>query len=233
MRYWSRKSSPYQFRESKNIIEFLKDQFSNEIGFKRLVFRSHNLLERQITKHNLEDIFGKEIEIVFWEDLFPPNIDFPELAEPEAVFWNSSCSPKLFFGFDSSLCVLIGQAHPATKITWPSNKIYSNYFDQASSSILVDQNIELMQKIMDSDLKSNLNAPSFEIEGFAMKSSITKMLIENWNSRFTQERDALTQERDALTQERDALTQERDALLNSRIWKWTRALRIVKNFFKS
>jgi hypothetical protein len=48
----------------------------------------------------------------------------------------------------------------------------------------------------------------------------------------TQQRDELTQQRDELTQQRDELTQQRDALLNSTIWRLTKPIRHLINFFK-
>jgi hypothetical protein len=48
----------------------------------------------------------------------------------------------------------------------------------------------------------------------------------------TQQRDELTQQRDELTQQRDELTQQRDAVLNSTIWRLTKSIRHVINFFK-
>jgi hypothetical protein len=47
-----------------------------------------------------------------------------------------------------------------------------------------------------------------------------------------QQRDELTQQRDELTQQRDELTQQRDDLMDSTIWKVTKPLRNIVNFFK-
>jgi hypothetical protein len=234
MRYWGKRGSQYGFKEQKTIKDYLRDDFLPTREFGRLIFRSHWALEDELTKSDLGDIYGEKVDIVLWEELFPPNLEFPELAEPEAVLWNSLHSPKFFFGFDSSLCVLVGQEHPATKIVWPNYDIYRTFFDLSMSAKIVDESVDSMQKLLNIDLKSNTKAVSINTDGCAIEYFITKNIFWNWKIQLTHERDALTHERDALTherdaltQERDALTQERDALINSKSWRVTYLFRIV------
>jgi hypothetical protein len=221
MRYWAMPSSHYEIRQDRNLKDYLCEEFSKLGDFTRVVFRLDPRFNHLIGITELQKVFGSKIEIVLWEELFSADTDFPELLEPESVIWNTKNHPGLFFGFDSSLNVLVGNVWARTTIIWPNQSIYEEYFKWPRSTVFVSEQVQWMKAVKNVLLERN----DFEIEidGFAIEESITQMYLR---SAF-QERDALTQERDALTQERDALTQERDALANSMIWRRTLFIRRV------
>jgi hypothetical protein len=81
------------------VIDYLRDELSHLKKFQRLIFRPHPWFQNDIKKQELGVIFGPGVQIEFWDDLFNPYPDFPELTEPEAILWNVQGSPKYFFGF--------------------------------------------------------------------------------------------------------------------------------------
>jgi hypothetical protein len=248
MRHWSMESLPfYRFKELNSVHDYLKSELTNLGGIKRVIFRSHPWFDDQFSHSDLVEVFGSDVEIVTWENVFTPNLDFPELTQPEAVFWQTNQGPGFFFGFDSSLVLLVSQEFKETEILWPDRRNYAPYFHTKASVELVDEQIQWMRQIAKLNLNINSKVAEVDVDGFPMASLVTTMMLENWDSALTQEhdaltqerdaltqeRDALTQERDALTQERDALTQERDALRNSTIWRLMGPLRKILNIVKS
>ena len=227
MRYWGQPGVHYPFMIGKTMQGYLRDELSGLHPYKRLIYRSHPQFNHEIQKSELQRIVGDKVEVVLWEELFKPAPHFPELREPEAMIWRSSIGPGLFFGFDSSLNLLVSKNWSQTKIVWPREVNYSEYFEIPRTTNVVSEQIKWMRELTESSEK--VEKPlSFRTNGSGMNEVVSASMLWSMNSELgikTQERDALTQERDALTQERDALTQERDALVNSTIWRATRFIR--------
>ena len=263
MRYWDVSGPTYQFANNRTLLGYLKEEFLQVSQYSRLIYRAHPWFPHQIKVGELENLVGKDVEVILWEEAFGTDPVLPEAYEPESVIYSSTKSPGLFFGFDSSLNILVAEKWPTTRIIWPDSNRYSNYFNLSRSSRLVDEQINMMKEY---ELKSKECDPvSLSVDGYRMSEIISatalQMAVNSKNFDFTserdaltqerdaltqerdaltqerdaltQERDALTQERDALTQERDALTQERDALKNSTIWRLTEPLRKIRNILKN
>ena len=214
MRYWGIDSSQYSFKPQVSVIEYIRDELSHLKKFQRLIFRPHPWIQNDIKKQELGVIFGPGVQIEFWDDFFNPYPDFPELTEPEAILWNVQGSPKYFFGFDSSLNILVNQEHPSTRIIWPNETLYANFFERPRSIEIVREQVNLMKSISSHNLRMTQINDGFSIDGTAMEAALTQKVIEGW-----------TRERDALTRERDALTRERDAIVNSKIWRLSLPIR--------
>jgi hypothetical protein len=235
MRYWGIDSSQYSFKPQVSVIDYIRDELSHLKKFQRLIFRPHPWFQNDIKKQELGVIFGPGVQIEFWDDLFNPYPDFPELIAPEAILWNVQGSPKYFFGFDSPLNILVNQEHPSTRIIWPNETIYANFFERPRSIEIVREQVNLMKSISSHNLRMTQINDGFSIDGTAMEAALTQIVIERWTQErdvltqerdvLTQERDVLTQERDVLTQERDVLTQERNALIQSTIWRASKPIR--------
>jgi len=219
MRYWGVDSHQYKFSAHSSVVDYMSKELSNVREFERLIFRPHPWFRNDIEKEELRVIFGPQVKIEFWDEIFKPNPDFPELSEPEAIFWNLKTSPKYFFGFDSSLNILVNQEHPSTNIIWPKEDLYSKFFERPRSTEIVREQVDLMRSIALLDLRLNEFDSGVSIDGSAMEAALTQMVFEGWER--------------SLTQERDALTQERDALKNSTIWRLTEPLRKFRNIQKN
>jgi hypothetical protein len=236
MRYWNQPDWNYEFRPGLTLLQYLREELSSLDGIDRLIFRADPRVAPQIQSVHLKEVFAGQVEIVMWEDLFRQESELSELYEPESVIWSTSTGPRYFFGFDSSLNVLVGNKWRQTEILWPRRVVFSKYFDLARSSHLVSEQISWMKEVNHNS--SQIENLKMRVEGFSIEQIITKITmsyqIDSTQERdaLTQERDALTQERDALTQERDALTQERDALVTSTIWKTTKSLRGLISWLK-
>jgi len=237
MRYWGMPGPGYQFSENLNILDYLKEEFLEIPNFNRLIFRLHPWFDHKITKQDLQKLVGDEVEVIIWEDIFQVHCALPEVNEPESVIYRNTQSPGLFFGFDSSLNILVAEKWPTTQIIWPDPKKYSKYFLMQRSSDIVHEQIQMMQKY---ELQSRgSEGIELKVGGHGISNMLSSVaLLEGMNSHrvatgkadaLTQERDGLSQERDALTQERDALTQERDAIRTSRIWRSTKLYRLVSS----
>jgi hypothetical protein len=181
----------------------------------------------------LQKLVGDEVEVIIWEDIFLVDGDLPEVNEPESVIYRNAQSPGLFFGFDSSLNVLVAEKWPTTQIIWPDPSKYSKYFLMQRSSVIVHEQIQMMQKY---ELQSSESEGiELKVGGHGISSMLSSVaLLEGMNSHrvVTGKADVLTQELDALTQERDALTQERDALVASTIWRTTKSIRRLISWLK-
>jgi hypothetical protein len=240
MRYWGMPGPYYQFSEDLNILDYLKEEFSELPTFNRLIFRPHPLFDHKITKHDLQILLGDQIEVVMWEEVFQVDSSLSEISEPESIIYNNKQSPGLFFGFDSSLNILVAEKWSNTRIIWPDRYKYSKYFLLHRSSEVVHEQIRMMQEFL--HYSSESEVVELDVAGYGISNIISSMSLNlGMNSHIdatserdalTQERDALTQERDALTQERDALTQERDALINSTIWRATKFFRVIVSLIK-
>jgi hypothetical protein len=235
MRYWGLPGPGYQLLEDLNVLDYLKEEFSELPNFDRLIFRAHPWFDHKITRQDLQNLIGDEVEVIIWEDVFQVDGALSESNEPESVIYRSTDCPGLFFGFDSSLNILVAEKWPTTQIIWPDPNKYSRYFLLQRSSDVVQEQIKMMQeyRLQSSEsevveLKVDGHGISNIISSTALLSSINSHTVaRRERDALTQERDALTQERDALTQERDALTQERDAIVNSTIWRATRFIRAL------
>ncbi len=254
MRYWGLPGPSYQLLENLNVIDYLKEEFSEVPNFDRLIFRSHPWFDHKITRQDLQKLVGAEVEVIIWEDVFQVDDALPESNEPESVIYRNAQSPGLFFGFDSSLNILVAEKWPSTRIVWPDPNKYSRYFLLRRSSDVVREQIKMMQEFSLESSKSEV--VELRVDGHGISNIISSTaLLSSINSKtvatqerdaltqerdaltqegdaLTQERDALTQERDALTQERDALTQERDALTHSTTWRATRFVREISSLVR-
>jgi hypothetical protein len=240
MRYWGEESNFYEFKSNLSILDYLEEELGSIKQHSRLVYRMHPGFKFQLTESDLLRSLTGVTRIRNWDDLFCEDSDFPELTSPEAILWTASQSPKTFFGFDSSLGLPVGLKHPKTNLLWPTPAIYKKYFKSAVSEKIVSEHTSLMSSAMQLIVNRDMENVAISSSGYPIDGVISRMLIESWEVRslqerdaLTQERDALTQERDALTQERDALTQERDALTNSTIWRLTGPLRKILNILKN
>jgi hypothetical protein len=261
MRYWGKEGTQYAFKESDNISTYLSEEMKFARSYSRVIIKSHPWFNTQLNELDLKLVFSEGVEVVTWEDIAPPSSDFPELVEPESVLWNSINSPDYFFGFDSTLNILVGQLHPRTHILWPTKALYSKLFDLPRSSRIVGDQVSWIQEYLLKISEKNQLDLEMEINGAAIGISGLNSIIDQYKKlteintidfglerdaltqqrdaltqqrdALTQQRDALTQQRDALTQQRDALTQQRDALTNSTIWRFTRPLRKILNILKT
>jgi len=225
MRYWGMPGPSYQFVRNCNILGYLKEEISEIPRFNRLIYRSHPWFDHQIDREKLQNLVNGSVEVIMWNEMFETHQSFPEADEPESLIYRTVDSPGLFFGFDSSLNILVSKKWPSTKIVWPDQNKFSKYFDLTRSTNLVSEQIEMMKQYNSRQRKDGvieLNVGGHEISSvissMALQPESRIQILEFASERdaLTQERDALTQERDALTQERDALTQERDALTQER-----------------
>jgi hypothetical protein len=248
-RYWDYDRDHYSFGKGRTLFEYLKKEFLNISGFDRIVLRRHPWYSDPTKRYDIElykEIFGCGIEIVLWEDLFLSNPDFPELLEPESIFWNCDTSPKGFFGFDSSLCVLLGQKHRSTEIIWPRRENYEEFFERKLSVDIVSEKVQWMLELSKLEIIDGPDPSEVHINGSGLERAISIKFLDSAShaitlrqksellerDALTQERDALTQERDGLVAERDGLVAERDGLINSRIWRATRFVRVIVSFLK-
>jgi hypothetical protein len=242
MRYWDLPGSIYEFKPGVSILDYLKEEFSNRYMIDRVIFRRDSRFDREIRLDELKSLFPYVSEFVFWEEIFDTQSDFPELTAPESVIFSNGAGPGYFFGFDSSLNVLVGWNWVKTKILWPQPHVFRGFFKIPRSFQHVKEQSTWMKAFIDSH--SDEEVIELQVSGHQNEQYLTQIsfrLNEQERDALTQERDALTQERDALTQERDALTQERDALTqerdaltqerntitNSTIWRSTFLLRRV------
>jgi len=235
MRYWAMPAGHYQFRAQKKMTDYLSEELAKLPDVGRLIYRAHPLINHQIEKGDLSKFMGDQVEIVLWEEFCKPQRQFIEIGEPESVIYGSSNGPGQFFGFDSSLNVLVSKKWPDTKIIWPDSSRYNEYFETRRSTKVVDETISWMKGFESQSKKPDTGVIELSIDGSAMSDVISGMVIDALTQErdsLTQERDALTQERDALTQERDALTQERDALTQSTIWRLSKPIRLFVSKIK-
>jgi hypothetical protein len=242
MRHWG--SVPQYTLKQDNLHEYLLEELESCEGLNRVIYRGHPWLSldsdlsirRNLSKYF---VFSKNIEFVFWEDLFEPNGEFPELTSPEGEFWKSKHQLGQFFAFDGSLNTLVSLRCPETHIIYPNREVYKKYFEYEKSTNLVSEQV-LWQRELSDQIKN-----SSELSGLCVTTSgkyYEKLIIQIARQErdvltqerdvLTQERDVLTQERDVLTQERDVLTQERDVLTNSTIWRATKPVRRVVAWIK-
>jgi hypothetical protein len=233
MRYWGLPDSIYEFRQEISILDYLKEEFSRGYIPDRVIFRRDARFDQNISLEQLKKLFPHTTEFIMWEELFGSQGDFPELTEPESVIFGVGGRPGYFFGFDSSLNVLVGRYWEKTKILWPQPQVFRRFFKFPRSSQHVEEQSIWMKAFVECHPVEGiveLKTSGLPIEQHLTQTSLR--LHEGERDALTQERDALTQERDALTQERDALTQERDALKNSTIWRATKSLRLVISWIK-
>jgi hypothetical protein len=254
MRYWGARGPHYEFNPGVSVLDYLREEFKGRKNIKRIIYRGHPWLNDDFEISQLGEIIEGGVPVVAWENLVGTDKNFPELCEPEAVMWRFPDFLGSFFGFDSSLNLIVNLCWPNAEIFWPQQTLYSKYFQLQRSSNLVTEQISWMQDFNALDVKHKSARPTVSIEGYAIQGILntisileSDLLIQERDAltqerdartqerdaltqerdALTQERDALTQERDALTQERDALTQERDALINSTIWRATRFIRAL------
>jgi hypothetical protein len=210
MRYWDTPDMHYEFRSNLRLSQYLSDELSGLDDIERIIFRADPRYVNQVSIIELKELFGAGVEIVLWEDLFKQETELIELFEPESVIWSTSDGPGYFFGFDSSLNVLVANKWPQTKIIWPDSEIFSSYFSLPRSTHLVSEQISWM-KLLDNQLV-HIDPIKIKVDGFSIEQVITKIFISSKN---------------IFPQERDALTQERDALVGSTIWRATRFIRAL------
>ncbi len=209
MRYWGLPDSIYEFKEDLSILDYLKQEISDLHCFNRVIYRSDPRFDHHIDRKDLINIFPNVSEIVFWEDMFGSYGDFSELTAPESVIFNSTDSPGYFFGFDSSLNILVGKEWEKTNIIWPQPENFRPFFKYSRSCQHVEEQTTWMKTFNERGSNNILFEPN--VSGHAIEQHLTEMNLKLYEL----ERDALVQERDALVQERDALVQERDALNES------------------
>jgi hypothetical protein len=223
MRYWGKEGTQYTFKELASILDYMSEEVKFAKNYSRVIIKSHPWFNTQLEGMDLKHVFSAGIEVVTWEDIVPSSIDFPELVEPESILWNSINSPDYFFGFDSTLNILIGQLHPRTQILWPTKALYSKLFDMPRSSRIVDDQVSWMQEYLlkiteknQLDLEIEFNGAAIGISGLNTIIDKYKRLAEINTINFRLERDGLAAERDGLAAERDGLAAERDGLAAER-----------------
>ena len=226
MRHWGNQPH-YTFRED-NLHDYLQEELVGLQSVGRVIYKAHPWMPLDLDikiRMNLQETLNLsgDIELVFWENLFETNSEFPELSSPEAEFWKSSHELGFFYGFDSSLNNLVKLRCSSAKLIYPSENIYKKYFEFEKSVHLVSEQINWQKDLAD-QIEQGFDLSTVKI--FTGGLPYEKLIIEIPN----EYREVLMQERDALTQERDALTQERDALTNSTIWRVTRFARVLVSF---
>lgn len=224
MRYWGMPGPSYQFVKNYNIREYLKEEISEIPNFNRLIYRSLPWLDHQIDNEKLQNLVNGNVEVIMWNDIFETYQSFLEADEPESLIYRSVDSPGVFFGFDSSLNILVSEKWPSTKIVWPDHNKFSKYFDLTRSTNLVSEQIEMMKQFNSSQRKGDvieLKVGGHEISSITSSRALqpeSKIQILEFAS------------------ERDALPQERDALPQSTIWWLSKPIRLfvskIKHLFK-
>jgi hypothetical protein len=241
MRHWGAPGVVYPFREDRTILGYLEEELLHVKNFGRVFVRSHPSFGNTFELSEFKAVVGRDIEVVDWDEMFIPDLLFPELTSPEAIIQLLPDPEAMFFGFDSSLNVLVGEIWPNTETIWPALSKYSRYFSLPRSTQIVSEQIEWMKRFRIERQKVSGKNIELRVDGAAISEVISSLMLipqmriergfdpqlhdalaqeRDWlvqvRDALTQERDALTQERDVLTQERDVLTQERDVLTQER-----------------
>lgn len=219
MRYWGMPGPSYQFAENRSVLDYLREEFLDIPTFDRVIYRAHPWFDHKISKEQLQDLVGHDVEVVMWNDLFEFYKPFPEVHEPERVIYTCTDSPGLFFGFDSSLNILVSEKWPSTRIVWPNPDKFSKYFDLPRSTNIVNEQIEMMKQYGFHRRKKDV--AELSVRGFEISAAITSGSGQKMHSRVLE-----------LTRERDALTQERDAIVNSKIWRLSLPVRQIINLIR-
>jgi len=214
MRYWGMPGPSYQFAENGSVLDYLREEFLDIPTFDRVIYRAHPWFDHQISKEQLQDLFSDDVKVVMWDDLFEFYKPFPEVHEPESVIYTCTDSPGLFFGFDSSLNILVSEKWPSTRIVWPNPDKFSKYFDLPRSTNIVNEQIEMMKQYGLHRKKRDITGLS--VKGFGISEVITSVSLQNKysNSRVLE------------------LTRERDAIVNSKIWRLTLPIRQMINLIR-
>ena len=179
MRYWSMPGSHYEFRPTLSLLDYLNEELVSVEGIDRVIYRADPRFDHGIGKLELQKLFGSKIEIVMWEDLFEARPNFIELMEPESVIYAGGKGPRYFFGFDSSLNVLVGSKWTETEILWPTHFAFENYFELARSTSFVDEQVSWMKTF--GKIPSGVNDFEMTVGGFEIEQAVTKMMLESHN----------------------------------------------------
>ena len=147
MRYWGEMKPNYTFKEQLNINNYLIEEIQSQNFGERIVIRSHPWAKEggnQIKYREIEQSVAKKI--YDWNHVFDPIVEFPELNSPESLIWQNKFLFENYFGFDSSLNILVGLKNTKTKIYFPQKNIYEKYFIKPAITNKVTEQIYLQKK---------------------------------------------------------------------------------------
>jgi hypothetical protein len=239
MRYWGQDDVYYPIKTEITLLDYLEDEFSPKRDIRRVIVRPHPLANTQFDLNEIEVRFKDRFQVISWDDFLGETNSQIEILTPEALVWLNVLSPSFFFGFDSSLNVLVASMWPETEIIWPEYEKYSKIFSRSLSSSLVREQTAWMRMCAFQDSAEASEILEYKTPGYAIATVIASMIMNSQQVMLTStdglvaERDGLVAERDGLVAERDGLVAERDGLVNSTIWKASKGIRKVVSWIKN